>query len=71
MNHWELIKVQLQTRLPNESYCNWIQPTAAASEAEGIIRVNVPDEATRMMLQEDYSDLLTNTAAHLGIPLIK
>ena len=69
MNQWELIKVQLQTRLPNESFCNWIQPTVGDSEAEGIIRVTVPDDATRVMLQEDYSNLLTNTAAHLGIPV--
>lgn len=66
MNHWELIKVRLQNRLPSDSFHSWVQPTHGVSDQDGVIHVSVPDEQTRVMLEEDYSAALTGAAAELG-----
>lgn len=66
MNHWELIKEELETQLPNQTFLNWVQPTRGVLEQDGLIHVSVPDEQTRVMLQEDHAALLETAAAHLG-----
>lgn len=66
MNHWELIKEELETHLPNQTFLNWVQPTRGVLEQDGMIHVSVPDEQTRVMLQEDHAALLETAAAHLG-----
>lgn len=66
MNHWELIKEELQTRLPNQTFLNWVQPTKGTFERDGVVRVMVPDEQTRAMLEEDHLSLVESAAAQLG-----
>lgn len=67
MNHWELIKGHLETELPNESFLNWIKPTRGLLETDRLIQVSVPDEQTRIMLQEDYGRLLETAANRVGV----
>jgi chromosomal replication initiator protein len=67
MNQWELIKGHLAVELPNESFSNWIKPTRGVLETDRVIQVAVPDEQTRVMLQEDYGSLLQLAASRAGI----
>jgi chromosomal replication initiator protein len=67
MNHWERIKGHLETELPNESFMNWIKPTRGLLETDRLIQVSVPDEQTRVMLQEDYGRLLETAANRAGV----
>ncbi|MCZ2152567.1 MAG: chromosomal replication initiator protein DnaA [Bryobacterales bacterium] len=66
MNHWELIKEELQAKLPNQTFLNWIQPTRGSFEQNGVVRVMVPDEQTRTVLEEDHLSLLESAASQLG-----
>ncbi|MDZ7638850.1 MAG: chromosomal replication initiator protein DnaA [Bryobacterales bacterium] len=67
MNQWELIKGKLASVLPNETFLSWVQPTRSILEGDGTIHVSVPDEQTRIMLQEDYLRLVESTTAQLGL----
>ncbi len=67
MNHWERIKEELQTQLPNQAFLNWVKPTSGILEKDGKIHVSVPDEQTRVMLQDDHAQLLQKTATRLGL----
>lgn len=66
VNHWERIKEELETQLPNQTFLNWVQPTREILVKDGTIHVSVPDEQTRAMLREDHAGLLETTAARLG-----
>jgi chromosomal replication initiator protein len=46
---------------------NWIHPISAEVGADGVFQLEVPDEATRVVVQEDYTELISITARNLGI----
>ncbi len=69
MSHWDQIRAHLERLVPSESYMNWIHPASGLLSEDGTLRLSVPDEATRVVVQEDYTELIFLSARNLGIPL--
>ena len=58
MNVWEQVKQQLRVKLNGEAYDNWIHRTKLISQDKNVLRVSVPDPATRDWLLNEYGDYI-------------
>ena len=58
MNVWEQVKQQLRVKLNAEAYDNWIHRTKLISQNKDVLRVAVPDAATRDWLLNEYGDYI-------------
>jgi chromosomal replication initiator protein len=67
MNHWDQVKAQLRDLIPSETYSNWILPTKGELKPDGTLTLRVPDEAAKVVLEEDYGQLLEMCADRAGI----
>jgi len=68
MNSWEEIKARLAVRLSSEGFQNWLARTTWSSAAGSTLHVTVPDEATRVWLQQEYSGEIWTAIRELGMP---
>jgi chromosomal replication initiator protein len=66
-NSWETIKDRLNSMLTPDAYQNWVARTALAGEAEGRLRVSVPDEVTKQWLESDYATKVKAAINQLGL----
>ncbi len=69
MDTWETIKQHLTGKLSSESYQNWIARTRFLQTASGALTVQVPNEATRTWLEEEYADLIGSAIRELRLPI--
>ncbi len=67
MNEWEQIKIHISGRLSSESYQNWLAKTSFHQVDGEILRVTVPNDATRAWLEEEYADLVTSSIRELRL----
>ncbi|HSB17119.1 MAG TPA: chromosomal replication initiator protein DnaA [Bryobacteraceae bacterium] len=67
MNEWEQIKKHIAGRLSNESYQNWLAKTSFHQLDGEVLRVSVPNDATRAWLEEEYSDLVSASVHELNL----
>ncbi len=69
MSHWDEIRAHLEDLIPAEAFVNWILPVSGVLLENGTLQLSVPDEASKVVLQEDYVQLITLAARRLGIDL--
>ena len=55
MNPWDQIKKQLEASLSRENYSGVIGKTSYAELERGVLRINVPNEETRVWLETEYA----------------
>ncbi len=70
-NTWETIKDHLHSRLTMDAYQNWVARTELLSTEGGLLRVAVPDEATKVWLEGEYAVKVTNAIRDLHLPVQK
>lgn len=68
-NLWEQIKERLAATLSSEAYQNWIARTELEEFREGVLKVRVPDEATRQWIEQEYTPQLRHFVAELRLPV--
>ena len=54
MNAWDQVKAHLQRTLTKDAYSNWVVRTELANTDGDLLRVSVPDGATREYMELDY-----------------
>lgn len=69
MNAWELIKSKLAPRLSTEAFHNWFERTALRELADGTLWVSVPSEPARHYIEQEYSELVQQAIAELGLDI--
>jgi chromosomal replication initiator protein len=69
MNTWDLIKIQLKSKLSTDSYQNWISKTEFSHIQDKTLRITVPNEETRVWLTTEYSNLVDSVLRELGLSL--
>ncbi len=68
MNSWEQIKSRLAAQLTSEAFQNWLSRTSWGASEGSTMRVAVPDEVTRVWLQQEYSGEIWTAIRDLGLP---
>jgi chromosomal replication initiator protein len=68
MNAWELVKQTLAASLSAESFENWVVRTSLARTEGETLYVKVPNEDTRLWLQQEYSSQIQQAIEHLSLP---
>jgi chromosomal replication initiator protein len=66
---WEQIKGWLSGKLSSGAYQNWFSRTLLISFREGELTAQVPDDATREWIQQEYLHLIRTAAQELAIPV--
>jgi chromosomal replication initiator protein len=69
MNTWDLIKIQLKSKLSTDSYQNWISKTEFSHIQDKTLCITVPNEETRTWLTTEYSNLVDSVLRELGLSL--
>jgi chromosomal replication initiator protein len=69
MNTWDLIKIQLKSKLSTDSYQNWISKTEFSHIQDKTLCITVPNEETRTWLTTEYSNLVDSVMRELGLSL--
>jgi len=69
MNTWELIKIQLKSKVSTDSYQNWISNTEFSHIQDNKLYVTVPNEATRVWMAAEYAGFLNSIVPELGLGL--
>lgn len=67
MNEWEQIKKRIAGRLSSESYQNWLAKTSFSQIDGDVLRVTVPNDATKAWLEEEYADLVGASIRDLNL----
>ncbi len=68
MNSWEQIKSRLAQQLTSEAFQNWLSRTSWVASEDSTMRVSVPDEVTRVWLQQEYSGEIWTAIRDLALP---
>jgi chromosomal replication initiator protein len=68
-NGWDQIKHYLETKITTEAYRNWIQKTDFELFDAGMLRVRVPDDATKQWLEQEYGEQIRNAICELALPV--
>ncbi len=68
MDVWERIKRELALRLAPEAYDNWLAGTRLDRVEGQLIYVKVPDETSRLWVQDEYGELVLETIRQLRLP---
>lgn len=69
MNFWEQICRNLQQKLSNESYDNWLSGTSFVGINGGTLVVSVPDRETSKWLESEYAGLVKAAIRELQLPV--
>lgn len=67
MTVWDQIKQELAGQLSAESFQNWLVPTRQVGESNGHVTVQVPSEATKVWLEQEYADDIAKAIVTLGL----
>ncbi|MGH9630201.1 MAG: chromosomal replication initiator protein DnaA [Bryobacteraceae bacterium] len=69
MNFWEQIKQKLAGKIPSEAYQNWVAKTVFRAVQGDTLLVEVPNAATRVWMECDYSGPVNDAIKELGLPV--
>ena len=67
MTVWDQIKRELAKTLSSESYQNWLASTQQQADHGGRLTVRVPSEATKMWMEQEYSEHVAAAVASLQL----
>jgi chromosomal replication initiator protein len=62
MNVWDEIKRQLEARISAQAFQNWVSRTYFAGQNNGCLQVTVPDQQTRVWIENEYGDQIRTIA---------
>jgi chromosomal replication initiator protein len=68
MNSWEQIKSRLAQQLTSEAFQNWFSRTSWRASEGSTLRIAVPDDVTRVWLQQEYPGEIWTAIRDLGLP---
>jgi chromosomal replication initiator protein len=68
MNAWDQIKTHLQNTLSRDAFGNWVARTNMVGAEDGVLRISVPDDATRECMELDYSGAVKAALETLMLP---
>ncbi|MBI4892980.1 MAG: chromosomal replication initiator protein DnaA, partial [Acidobacteria bacterium] len=66
-NAWEAVKQHLQGRLTSEAFHNWLARTELESMDGNRLRVNVPDEVSKIWLESEYAPRIQEAVRAVGL----
>src|ERR1700704_302038 len=69
MNTWDLIKIQLKSKLSTDSYQNWVSKTEFSHIQDNKLCIIVPNEETRVWMATEYSGFVDSVMRELGLSL--
>jgi chromosomal replication initiator protein len=69
MNAWDQIRNNLQHRISQENYDNWLRGTGFAGLDGNTLYVSVPDRETRTLLETEYAELVRTALIELALPV--
>jgi chromosomal replication initiator protein len=67
MNVWELIKKRISTQLSAETYQNWFAKTTLYGAEQDLIRVAVPNDTVRQVLEQEYGEQVARAIRELNL----
>jgi chromosomal replication initiator protein len=67
MNDWDLVKQQLQKRITEDSYRNWVDRTKFLRSSGQVLYVSVPDQQTHKWLRSEYGELVQSILRTLDL----
>lgn len=70
-DNWEAIKQQLHAGLSPEAYQNWVARTRLVADQGSSLRVQVPDDVTRLWLEHEYATRVQSAIRKLNLPVSK
>ncbi len=68
MNAWDQIKNHLQNTLSTDAFGNWVARTDFVDAEGDILRIAVPDKATKDYMELDYSQAVHSAIRYLQLP---
>ena len=68
MNPWEQIKQHLATKISTEGYQNWLAKTEYSQADASTIWVQVPNEAAKEWIEEEYGAWVHSALTELKLP---
>jgi len=71
MNPWEQIKQHLATKISTEGYQNWLAKTEFSQSDETTIWVQVPNEAAKEWIEEEYGSWVEAALVELKLPFTR
>ncbi len=69
VNPWDQVKARLAARISPQAYQNWLVRTAFERIDGGILRVSVPDQATREWMEREYAAEIREVIRELNLPV--
>src|SRR4051795_10542547 len=69
MNFWDQLLKYLQHKVSQESYENWLKATSFVGMDGDTVFVSTPDRETRTWLETEYSGMIREAVAALGLPV--
>jgi chromosomal replication initiator protein len=69
MSTWDRIKNHLAQTISSESFQNWFAPTDQQEEFSETLIVRVPSEASKLWLEQEYGESITQAIAAIGVPV--
>jgi chromosomal replication initiator protein len=67
MNVWELIKKRISTQLSADTYQNWFAKTTLYGTEQDLLRVAVPNDTVRQVLEQEYSEQVAGAIRELKL----
>lgn len=64
---WALAKQKIRERIGQVPFSNWFDRTRQIQRQEGHIAIAVPDQATRLFIEEEYGNVMRAVLAEFGI----
>lgn len=71
MNAWEQVKAHLRNTLTTDAFTNWVARSELSEIHGDVIRVSVPDAATREYMEIDYANAVNVALRHLDLPFAR
>ena len=69
MSTWDRIKQHLAQTVSAESYKNWLAPTEQREEFDGTLVVRVPNEASKVWMEQEYAERVMGAIGSLRLPV--
>ena len=69
MNPWDQIKQQLEATLSVETYGAWVSQTRFGQLAGGVLRVLVPNAASKTCMETEYANQVGSIIRQLNLPI--
>ena len=69
MNIREQIKLRIATKITTEAFQNWVAKTSCERPEGRILVVRVPDEATKVWMEQEYGEQVQSAILELGAPV--